>query len=75
MSALHAIQDDFALNAYPDFKRDISPTTMIFVYDLVDASGNNLIDVDGNQLVTVESQSLYLQSLHTIQDDFALNAE
>lgn len=71
---LHAIQDDFKLNALGDTEKSAG-TQFVFLYYLTDTAGNKLTDTAGNYLVGYLREEIRLQVLHAIQDDFRLNAE
>lgn len=72
---LHALQDDYNLNALADTKRGTeSLTFMNFVY-MTDPQGNRLTDPQGNYLVGIELQeNVYAMTLQSKQDDLSLVA-
>lgn len=71
---LHALADDWNLNANGDTERG-SVVLAQFGYYLTDPQGNRLTDPSGNYLVGYQSVSYYPQILHALPDDFNLNAE
>lgn len=71
---LHALPDDFKLNARDDTARSTGTEFLELVY-LVDELGNNLTDESGNFLVGYFSSTVYPQILHALPDDFRLRAE
>jgi len=71
---LHALQDDWTLNADADTDRSTG-SVFYFSYNLTDPSGNKLKDPLGNYLVGLQSSTMYPQFLHALPDDFSLNAE
>lgn len=70
---LHALADDFNLNALGDTERSGGTTIYIPAY-LTDPSGNRLTDPSGNYLIGNYEELVYPQVLHAIQDDFSLRA-
>ena len=71
---LHALPDDWNLNALYDTPRSTGGS-FPFLYYLTDTAGNKLTDTAGNYLVAYNLETLYPQILHSIPDDFTLNAE
>lgn len=70
---LHALADDWKLNALADTPRS-SGLTLNFPAYLTDESGNRLTDQSGNYLIGYYSDTVYPQVLHANQDDFKLRA-
>lgn len=76
MLDLHALPDDFQLNANADTERGTDVHTVTLgPYYLVDELGNYLVDELGNRLIAYDTENVYPQILHTLPDDFQLNAE
>ena len=71
---LHALPDDFKLNALDDVERSTGTDFFELVY-LTDELGNRLTDESGNYLVGYLSSTVYPQILHALPDDFRLRAE
>lgn len=74
MFNLHAMADDWSLNALADTERS-DGLSANFLYYLTDELGNYLTDESGNRLVGYEAETVYPQMLHALPDDFVLNAE
>jgi hypothetical protein len=74
MLSLHALPDDWKLNALWDTERSSNFTAFYRDY-LVDGSGNYLTDESGNRLVAVYSQTISPQKLNALPDDWKLNSE
>jgi hypothetical protein len=71
---LHALADDFNLNANADTERG-EGVYLTFTAYLSDTVGNRLTDPAGNYLTAQVVELQYPQILHTLPDDFHLNAE
>lgn len=74
MFDLTALQDDFRLNALGDTERSTG-IEVALEYFLTDPAGDFLTDPEGNFLIGRSYSTVYPQMLHSIQDDFRLNAE
>jgi hypothetical protein len=70
---LHSSQEDLYLNAAGDI--DGIRFSHVDIIYLLDTSGNNLTDPSGNRLITYVSSTGISKLLHSVQDDFNLNAE
>lgn len=73
MPTLHAVEDDFILNANEDIER--GSTVILSQFFFVDQAGNFLVDQAGNFLIGYGYETVVAQILHAGADDFKLNAE
>lgn len=73
MFELNALPDDFELNALYDTERTYSAAFIFYAY-LTDELGNYLTDELGNRLIAPFVETLNPQVLHSLPDDFKLNA-
>lgn len=72
MFNLHALPDDFNLNALDDTPRG-EAAFLSFTYTLTAPNGDILTDTLGNHLTGIELVEVFPQILNALPDDFNLN--